>query len=117
MNEAQQRQSRVRPIGLESPYSVPLRAIRLAVVPQDHADVMTTARQRLSEKRLLNRFTADGVVSVCRRQDRQIIESDEADLHPVTHPWAVLGASNEGAPDLYQNETLLHHLPVERVAQ
>ena len=81
MNKAEHRQSRVRTIGLENPYRLPFRAIHLAVVPNDHAHIVTPARQRPTEQCLLNRCTADSVLSVFSRQDRQILESDEADFH------------------------------------
>ena len=51
------------------------------MVRDNHAHLMTAARQRPSEQCLLNRFTADPVVPVFRRHEREIIEPDEADLH------------------------------------
>src|SRR5437762_10031856 len=81
MNEAEQRQSRVGTIGLENPYRFPFRAVRLAVVPNHRAHLVTPARQCPAEQGLLDPFTGDIVLFVFGRQDRQILEPYEADFH------------------------------------
>jgi hypothetical protein len=90
MNEAEHWNSRVRPIRLENPYRLPFRGISLAMVRDDHAHIMAPARQCPTEQRLLNRFAADGMLSIFRRQDREIVEPDETDFHRLTDPSAVL---------------------------
>jgi hypothetical protein len=45
---------------------------------------MPAPRQRPTEQCLLNRFATDGVLPVFRRQNRKIVDPDEADLHRLT---------------------------------
>jgi hypothetical protein len=42
---------------------------------------------------LLNRLTADGVLSVFRRQERQIMEPNQADLHRLETNGVALKAT------------------------
>jgi len=58
------------------------------MVRNDHAYIMPAARQRPTKECLLNRFAADGVLSVFRRQNQKIVEPDEADFHRLTDPLA-----------------------------
>src|SRR5581483_9696836 len=81
MDETQDRRSRVGAIGLEYPYRLPLCTVDLAKVCDDHAYIMTAARERPAEQRLLDRFAADRMLPVFRRQDRQIVQTDQADSH------------------------------------
>jgi len=89
MNEAKYRYPRLEPIGLEHPYALELDAIGLAVVGNDHADIMTVAGQSPGQQRLLNRFPADRIVSEFGGEGRQIVQADKADLHAGSSVQAV----------------------------
>src|SRR5439155_4013497 len=80
MDEAKHWNSRVETIRLVNPYRFPLRSILLAIIRNDHTHIMAPARQRPTKQSLLNRFAADVMLSVFRRQGREIVEPDEADL-------------------------------------
>src|SRR5882762_9775654 len=88
MDEAQRWNSRVRTIRFEDPYRLPFCGVLLTIVRNDHAYIMAAARQRPTQQCLLNRFTTDGMSSIFRRQDREIVEPDEADFHRLTDPLA-----------------------------
>src|SRR5438477_9838853 len=93
MEKAQHGDSGVLTIGLERPYRVPLRAILLAMIGDDHADAVTPARERPGKQRLLDRLAADEVLPVVGREHRQIVESNEADLHRAVASFASARAS------------------------
>jgi hypothetical protein len=81
MDETQYRDSRVRPSGLEDPDPVPSSAIGLSIVRNDHAYAVAAARKRSRKQGLLHRLAADGVLSVLGREDRQVVQPDQADPH------------------------------------
>jgi hypothetical protein len=58
-----------------------------------HADIMTPARQRPGEQCFLDRLTADVVPSVFARQERQIMEPNQADLHRLESNGVALKAT------------------------
>ncbi len=70
MKEAQHVQPRVLAIVFECPDRLSSCAIRLAIVGDHHADIMTPARERPPEQSLLDRFAANGVLPVFGDQDR-----------------------------------------------
>jgi hypothetical protein len=84
VEEPEQRQARVRRVGLVHADAFPRLRFGLAVVPGHHAHVVAAARQRAGEQRLLHPFARNVVVAEFGCEDGEVFQAEEADSHAAS---------------------------------